>query len=93
MRGRLYDLGDYPAAILDPAAGKIQGLVLRISHPERLFPYLDQYEGHEYQRRKVIIANYHRTLTAWCYLHVKPLKYYRRIKPGRYKTNKMKKKS
>jgi gamma-glutamylcyclotransferase (GGCT)/AIG2-like uncharacterized protein YtfP len=45
VRGRLYDLGSYPGAILDPSTDqKVTGLVLELTNGEDLLPELDAYE-------------------------------------------------
>ena len=45
VRGRLYDLGDYPAAILDPSADVlIRGEVFEVPSIPGTFEALDRYE-------------------------------------------------
>lgn len=44
--GMLYDLGDYPGAVLDPTSNmKISGTVFRLSEDENVLRQLDEYEG------------------------------------------------
>lgn len=44
--GQLYDLGDYPGAIVgENCAGKIVGEVYQLDHPQAVLTVLDQYEG------------------------------------------------
>ena len=46
LPGRLYDLGDYPALVPDPAApGRVTGHVLRLPEREDVLGELDGYEG------------------------------------------------
>jgi gamma-glutamylcyclotransferase (GGCT)/AIG2-like uncharacterized protein YtfP len=45
LRGRLYDLGEYPGAILDPSSNtKISGEVFDITGKEKVLASLDSYE-------------------------------------------------
>ncbi len=82
LRGRLYDLGSYPAAVADPAAGgEVIGEVWRMLAPERLLPLLDRYEGctpedpepHEYRREPctVTVAG-QGGREAWVYVYNRP---------------------
>jgi gamma-glutamylcyclotransferase (GGCT)/AIG2-like uncharacterized protein YtfP len=44
--GSLYDLGDYPGAVLDAASSrKISGTVFRLPEDENVLGQLDEYEG------------------------------------------------
>ncbi len=44
--GQLYDLGDYPGAIVgENFDSKIVGEVYEVDHPQAVFTILDQYEG------------------------------------------------
>jgi gamma-glutamylcyclotransferase (GGCT)/AIG2-like uncharacterized protein YtfP len=46
VRGVLYDLGDYPGAILDPQAeSQIHGSVFRLANPASDLAFFDEYEG------------------------------------------------
>jgi len=46
IRGVLYDLGEYPGAVVDPSSRKrIFGTVFRLSGDEKLLRELDEYEG------------------------------------------------
>jgi gamma-glutamylcyclotransferase (GGCT)/AIG2-like uncharacterized protein YtfP len=48
VRGRLYDLGEYPGAILDPSSNtKISGEVFEITDKQDVLPTLDSYEEFE----------------------------------------------
>lgn len=47
MRGRLYDLGEFPAAVPDPAAPSwVHGVAVPVPGPDDLAA-LDMYEGYE----------------------------------------------
>ncbi len=44
--GLLYDLGEYPGAILDPSSKQtISGMVLQLPDDPRILAQIDQYEG------------------------------------------------
>jgi len=46
VRGHLYDLGDYPGAIVDPAAQtQVHGVVLELPNDPAVLSALDTYEG------------------------------------------------
>lgn len=54
VRGRLYDLGEYPGAKpLPPDASgdsdKVWGRLLALIHPDAVFAVLDRFEGYDYQ--------------------------------------------
>ncbi|HUY81394.1 MAG TPA: gamma-glutamylcyclotransferase family protein [Acidobacteriaceae bacterium] len=45
VRGKLYDCGDYPGAVLDPSSkGKISGTVFRLPKDETVLRKIDEYE-------------------------------------------------
>lgn len=77
--GRLYDLGEFPGAILDEnAPSKVWGVVFRLRHSEQLLPRLDDYEGFDpkdpgsslfvRQRHDVSLTN-GGTLNCWVYVY------------------------
>jgi gamma-glutamylcyclotransferase (GGCT)/AIG2-like uncharacterized protein YtfP len=45
IRGRLYDLGDYPGAILDNSSALISGQLFELPDDENVIASLDWYEG------------------------------------------------
>ncbi len=46
VHGVLYDLGDYPGAVLDPSTShKVFGTVFRLPENSKVLDQLDQYEG------------------------------------------------
>ena len=48
VRGVLYDLGEFPGAVLDPgSASRIPGTVFQIQKVDTTLPALDAYEGYE----------------------------------------------
>src|SRR5262249_36826380 len=46
VRGRLYDLGEYPGLVLDPAANEVHGTICTVPD-EAVLAALDAYEGFE----------------------------------------------
>jgi gamma-glutamylcyclotransferase (GGCT)/AIG2-like uncharacterized protein YtfP len=94
MRGRLYDLGRYPALVdSDDAAELIHGEVVALHEPRRSLTWLDAYEGivpsqpdrGEYQRveRPARLAS-GAEITAWVYLYRKSVVRARRIAAKRW---------
>lgn len=76
VRARLYDMGDYPAAV--PADGDVfvVGELYRINHPDELpwaLAQLDDYEGVHaepeplYRREKADVITATGNITAWIY--------------------------
>ncbi len=74
IRGRLYDLGPYPALIDvgDPEAGWVRGQVREVD-PNEFAESLDDYEGvaeGHYQRIQTTTRS---GRTVWVYLYTRPL--------------------
>jgi gamma-glutamylcyclotransferase (GGCT)/AIG2-like uncharacterized protein YtfP len=60
VAGKLYDLGDYPGAVIDPASPWIiHGTVYELPEDAEILCRLDAYEGPEYVRIEQLV-----TLTA-----------------------------
>ncbi len=82
-RGRLFDLGSYPAALPDDSGQwKIAGELYRIHAPGPLLAQLDRYEGcapespkpHDYHReRQEVTLEDGSSVKAWIYLFTQPL--------------------
>lgn len=52
-QGRLYDLGEYPGAVLDASSRtKIMGRIFSLPEDENLLNSLDEYEGFDPRNRK-----------------------------------------
>ena len=75
--GRLYDLGEYPGAVLDQSKWhKVFGKVFEMPRGDSLLERLDNYEGFDprrpatslfVRRRTTINRHNQRTLTGWVY--------------------------
>jgi gamma-glutamylcyclotransferase (GGCT)/AIG2-like uncharacterized protein YtfP len=55
IRGKLYDMGDYPTAVPDED-GTIRGEILKVNDPEKVFGVLDRYEGSAYERGQIRVT-------------------------------------
>ena len=81
--GRLFDLGDYPAAIADSRRfSTIRGEVHELLVPEEILPVLDEVEGFDPGRRETSLferveatveLENRRTLKAWVYFYKRTL--------------------
>ena len=76
VRGRLYDFGDYPAAVIDGRSRqKIEGLLFEVPPNLRIFTRLDRYEGYDendpknslFVRRKRLVMLNGRRVRSWIY--------------------------
>lgn len=93
MRGRLYDLGDYPGLVLDGSGGWVHGEVYELKVPGATLPRLDNYEGcgpddpepHEFERVvSAVITDDENVLEVWAYIYKGPTAHQREIKSGDY---------
>ncbi len=94
MRGRLYEVGPYPAASESAAADdKVFGELWRIQQPTPLFKQLDDYEEcsaqypqpHEYVRKVLpVTRDSGEILLAWCYVYNLDTSGLQRIMSGDY---------
>ena len=79
VHGVLYDLGDYPGAVLDPSSKqRISGTVFRLSEDADVLRQLDEYEGFDpgAPHKSLFIRTLHpvslstgRTLQCWIYVY------------------------
>jgi gamma-glutamylcyclotransferase (GGCT)/AIG2-like uncharacterized protein YtfP len=74
VRGRLYDLGPYPALVDhdDPAAGWVEGFVRTVSL-DRLKGCLDSYEGVCEGLYRRVLAPSRGGRQVWVYVYARPL--------------------
>ena len=84
--GQLYDLGDYPGAVkLDQALTVIKGDVFQLKDSTTVFRLLDQYEGEEYRREKVVVdLDTGGQKEAWIYWFTGPAEEGKRIRVADY---------
>lgn len=73
IKGKLYDMGDYPAAV--PAGSDddsvIKGEVYLLHEPEKVFAVLDRYEGSAYSRKQETVSLPDGTTAqAWVYWYI-----------------------
>ncbi|MEO6150807.1 MAG: gamma-glutamylcyclotransferase family protein [Mucilaginibacter sp.] len=82
FKGKLYNIGHYPGAILHTRApGYVYGSIYKLDDPDEVFSNLDGYEGisaenplpHEYTRELVEMETDEGPLTSWVYLYNWPV--------------------
>lgn len=83
VRGRLYDLGDYPGAVIDPSSNtSVRGELVELPEDESVLHALDRYEEFDptnpqhslFVRTKVRIQlTVGRNVDAWMYVYNKHL--------------------
>jgi gamma-glutamylcyclotransferase (GGCT)/AIG2-like uncharacterized protein YtfP len=93
LKGKLYNLGEYPGAILhDESGGYIQGSVLQIDDPVKILPVIDYYEGfgekesqpNEFIRVSAEVETDIGPVICWVYLYNLPVTGLALIENGRY---------
>lgn len=89
FHGKLYDLGEYPGAIISTnREEKVFGQVFELHQTEEVFPVLDAYEGVEeglYLRRKVEVTTVAgQIIHAWVYVYNQPVELHKFIESGDY---------
>jgi gamma-glutamylcyclotransferase (GGCT)/AIG2-like uncharacterized protein YtfP len=87
FQGKLYDLGNYPGAVPSKkASDKIRGEVYRMQNPEGIFRLLDEYEGKEFRRERVLISLENgKKVFSWIYLYKRPTNGLKVMPSGDYK--------
>ncbi|MBK0379030.1 gamma-glutamylcyclotransferase family protein [Mucilaginibacter segetis] len=91
IKGRLYDIGEYPGLIVDNNAGYVYGNIYKIGNPE-ILRELDIYEGNGpeeeqpnlYIRQKHLIETDNDTVKAWLYHYNLPIENLKQITSGNY---------
>ncbi len=93
IKGRLYDIGEYPGAVLsDEDDEYIYGHILELNDPEKVLPVIDDYEGfgddqpqpNEFIRVLTKVETGAGLLNCWLYLYNLPVAGLTQIKSGRY---------
>ena len=93
IKGKLYDIGEYPGAILLPKGEDyIYGSILELDQPENVFPVVDDYEGYgndqpgpnEFIRLLAQVETSSALLNCWVYVYNLPIAGLKLIKNGRY---------
>lgn len=93
VRGRLYNLGEYPGAILSRSGNPISGEVFELPPVKRVLSQLDAYEGFEPDRRQTslfvrelwpVTMSTGERRDCWVYVYNGPLETARLIRSGRY---------
>lgn len=94
MRGRLYDVGAFPGAVLsDRPRDRVWGMAFRMAKPTRMLALLDQFEDctendpvpHKFVRKEVHVRLVGgREVVAWVYLYNWDVSRARFIANGRY---------
>ena len=77
VRGKLFDIGEYPGAILAAGDQIVYGSILQISDADRIIPIIDEYEGYgenqpqpnEFVRIRADIETAHGWVSCWMYLY------------------------
>jgi len=97
VRGVLYDLGEYPGAVLKTASRKrITGTVFRLSSDPKVLRELDAYEGFDPKapERSLFVRALHRvtlsqggTLRCWVYEYNKEPGAAKVLSAGRFRTS------
>lgn len=94
LRGRLFDIGEYPGAVdSDDNHTHVRGVIYRLREPDAVLPRLDAYEEcgpgdpgpHEYRRvRREVMLDIGSTIRAWVYLYNGPTDQLSCIESGDY---------
>lgn len=92
VKGRLYDLGEYPGLVLGNDESYVQGQVFRIFNKDILLPFLDEYEGlipehpaaSEYRRELATVQLADHFINCWMYLYNQAITDLPLIESGNY---------
>jgi gamma-glutamylcyclotransferase (GGCT)/AIG2-like uncharacterized protein YtfP len=77
FKGKLYDLGEYPGAVLDNNDGYVHGSTFKLPYQTEAFKYLDDYEGfgndqeqpNLFIRKVIIVETDSGQIDCWVYLY------------------------
>ena len=93
LKGKLFDLGDYPGVVLYPdGADWVHGVLLQMDDPATVLDVLDIYEGfgkdqpqpNEFVRVLAEAATESGIIICWVYVYNLPLNNFRQITSGNY---------
>jgi gamma-glutamylcyclotransferase (GGCT)/AIG2-like uncharacterized protein YtfP len=92
FRGKLFDLGEYPGAIMLPGEGFVYGNIFLMDSPEETLKKLDEYEGfdsariqpNEFIREFAEIECDTGPVNCWLYLYNQPVEGHWHIGSGNY---------
>ncbi len=93
IKGKLYDIGDYPGAVIDPNENyEIKGSIYKLNNPPDALKILDDYEGfgdgraqpNLFVRKFLPVETINRTVYCWVYLYNLPVDGLPEIKTGDY---------
>jgi gamma-glutamylcyclotransferase (GGCT)/AIG2-like uncharacterized protein YtfP len=93
IKGRLYDIGEYPGAVVDSNEERyIYGSIFMMDDPDTILKVIDDYEGigelyghpQEYIREQVDIQSYSDIISCWMYLYNSPLIACNEVATGNY---------
>jgi len=94
LRGRLYDMGEYPGAILDASSERyVHGSIYLMDEPEKILKIIDDYEGfgdnqeqpNLFVRVQMAIETIGGSVKCWIYLYNLPVNGLLLIESGKYK--------
>ena len=92
VKGKLYDIGEYPGAILNDGDEYIYGVILQIDDPEVVFLEIDDYEGYgdeqpepnEFIRVSTDVETVSEIVSCYVYVYNLPIDDLPTITDGRY---------
>jgi len=97
LKGKLYDLGEYPGAVLDePSDGYIYGSIVRLINLDETLKYLDDYEGfgddeeqpNLFLREIALVETDNGLVDCWIYVYNLSVEGFWLIESGDYRTYK-----
>jgi gamma-glutamylcyclotransferase (GGCT)/AIG2-like uncharacterized protein YtfP len=93
VRGQLFDLGEYPGAVLSPNGPPIKGFVFELPDDPKVLDRLDEYEGFNpakpgsslfVRKRRQAKLDDGRKLACWVYAYNRPVKTAAAVTGGDY---------
>jgi gamma-glutamylcyclotransferase (GGCT)/AIG2-like uncharacterized protein YtfP len=93
LRGRLYDIGEYPGAVADSNSDQyVYGSIYQMDEPEKILAFIDDYEGfgddqeqpNLFVRKLTTVETDIATIACWVYIYNLPVDSLLLIKSGKY---------